>query len=363
MSQIQMPRASAGKVLLGIVLALAIGALLPVVLTLQVAALMPVVLIGGVMMVFLCCFGGWIPACVLLAAQLASTAFFMGSTIMWMVLAAVVLPAVFVMRGIILRQKFFSQMRNALMVQMAGLIIAVFIAFMAFGSNMIAQMMDALRAQFAQMPDEIFEPFVDAINSAFAMMGDGAVPQESMMTVERYREMLMGTMLDVMQEVYVQNLPAVLLTGAAITAILSVLWGNWMMARRGYATTESFIGMSRWFLPAQLSCGLILMWVASYILAVVGYASGETVYVSIYMLVQLAFFVQALASIDRLFLKRGMRPGSRYALMTVILLASQMFSLFNNVLFIYGGASALFGSRGAIRLWMQKHQNDHTDSD
>lgn len=360
MSQNRVDRVPAGKMIAGIIIAVLAGVLFPFITLIEMATLSPVVLTAGVLVVFLQCFAGWIPAALLIVLQLVSTGFFMGNVLMGMMLLASVIPAILILRGIHLKKPFFEQMRNGLVFSVGGMILAVFVAYLCFGSDMIAQMMDALRAQFDLMPDELIMPFVDTINSALSMM-NGGTAQTQAITVETYRAQVMGV-FDLLQEAYSQSLPGTLLTGAVIFGGVSVLWGNWMKARRGLATPESFIGMSRWYLPGQITAGLLFLWVVSYFIVMSGSLSGETVYITIYLLIHLAFTVQALASFDRRFLKRGIPAGRRYLFVALILLASQIVSFLNTALFLYGAASALFGSKGAFRLWMQKHQNDNSNN-
>ena len=117
-----------------------------------------------------------------------------------------------------------------------------------------------MKAQFALMPDAFFAPFVDMINSAMST----GIPGMKAMTKEDYRAQVAGV-LNLMSEVYQQSLPGALLSGAALTGVLSVTWGNWLRARRGLATDESYIGPTwRWFLPRNVTLGLTLMWVVAY---------------------------------------------------------------------------------------------------
>lgn len=351
---------SAGKIVLGVIIALIIGALVPVVMTLQISMMTPMVMLGGLMMVLLFCFAGPAPALVLGVMQIAASAYFFSPVFGWIVLFMSVMPAWVAIRGIGSKQPFFKQMQDCLSAQTSGLLIAVIIAYVSFGGDMISKLIDAIRTEFARMPEELISSIVDGVNSTMVSMGF----QESTLTVDAYRELVSGAMLDYLQESYTRILPGSLIVGAVFTAVISVFWGNWRMARKGLATSESFVGMSAWFLPGHATGGLIFVWAASYVLMAVGYKSGENLYQTVYMLNQLVFSIQALASFNRGFLKKGVRTGKRCALTVIIWIASMLMPGLGIGLMFIGIASALWGSHGMITLRMkQQHDNDSDNND
>lgn len=344
------------KLALGILLALLAGALTPVVTVLEMSFLMPVVLLSGAFMVFLGCYAGQVPAWLYMVAQLIAAGLLLDERFLLMLLVSGTVPAIICLRLIALKRPFFDQMKIAVAVYLVGMLSAVTVAWLSFGGNMIERMAEALKAQFDQMPDAFFAPFVEMINSAIS---SGGIPGVQAMTVDGYRAQVVG-FLNLMSEVYQQSLPGALLSGAALTGVLSVLWGNWICARRGLATSESYIGPTRWFLPRNVTLGMTLMWVAAYILSQTGYAQGETVYYTVYSLATLAFFIQALGAVDRFFFRRGMPDGRRRTLLVITLLLGIFFQLFNTILFAIGAGSALFGSHGAIRRVSPPGNDDDT---
>ncbi len=348
-------RVSGGKLALGIVLALLVGALTPLITVLEMSVLMPVVLPGGVFMVFLFCYAGPLPAWLFTIAHLAAAGVLLGEHFLLMLLVSGTLPALLCMRMIALKRPFFEQMKLGVAAFLGGMLLAVTVAYLSFGGNMIERMADALKAQFALMPDAFFTPFVDMINSALST----GIPGVKMMTVQSYRAQISG-ILDLMSELYQQTLPGALLSGAALTGVLSVLWGNWLQARRGLATNESYVGPTRWFLPRNVTLGLTLMWVAAFVLSQTGYAQGETVYYTVYSLASLAFFIQALGALDRFFFRRGTPDGRRRALLVIALILGLLFRFINTLLFAIGAGSALFGSHGAFRRPLPSGNDDDT---
>ena len=349
----------AGKLVWSVVLALVVGALLPVITVLQITLLMPVLMLGGVFTVYLQCYGGWVPAGVFLAAGMVSTAWFAGTEAMWMVLAAGMAPALLTLRGIALKRPFFEQMRASLACYILGLMAAMGIAYAGFGAGMVARLRDGLRAQFALMPDAAFQPLVDAVNSA---LGLGGMRGMGLITVQIYRGQIAG-ILDLMQTTYAQTLPGTLLSGAMLTAMASVLWGNWTLARRGLATNDSFVGMSRWHLPGQIALGALALFAVGYVISASGYASGDTVYLTVYQLVSVLFAVQGLAAIDRRMLNASRSLNRRRAALALLIIGALTLQLLATFLVIYGVLSALFGSKGSVRLWLEKRRDDHSDHD
>ena len=71
-------RVPPGKLILGVILALLIGALTPVITVLELSLLIPVVVLSGLFMVFLFCYSGQITAWVYMIVQLATTGALLG---------------------------------------------------------------------------------------------------------------------------------------------------------------------------------------------------------------------------------------------------------------------------------------------
>ena len=338
-------RVPPGKLALGIVLAVLVGALTPVVMMLEMSLLMPVVVLGGLFMIFLFCYSGQLPAWVYMIVQLCATGALIGTPFVLMMAAAGTVPALVSIRLALLKRPFFDQMKSDITIHLSGMLLAVTIAYLNFGGNMIERMAEVLRRQFDLMPDAFFAPFVEMINSA---LSGGSTPGMKAMSVADYRAQIAGV-LNLMSEIYQNVLPGALLSGAALTGVLSALWANWMLARRGLATNESYISPVQWFLPRNVTFGLTVMWIAAYILSQTRYAQGRTVYYAVFNLVSLAFFIQALSAIDRFFYRRGAGERRRRAMLILALIMGILFRIVNTVFFAVGASSALFGSHGAVK--------------
>ncbi len=350
---------SPGRMAGSVALALILGALLPLIAVLQISLLAPVLMLCGIFGVYLRVRAGWVPAALLYAAALGSTLYMIGAVGVPLLLLAAILPALLTSRGAMQKQPFFRQLNQGVAAYALGLVAAMLAAYAAFGGGMIARFMDVLRVEFARMPDAALQPFADAVNSALALSGSRGT---GAFTVQMYREQLSG-ILDLMQQTYAQLLPGTLLSGALLSGVLSVLWGNWTMARRGMATNESFIGISRWFLPSQVTLGALALWAAGFLLANSAYKAGATVYATVAQLAGSVFAIQALCAVDRRLLAGGGSAGRRKALITVLAVLALIFKGLGSLLCALGAISALFGSHGAVRMWMNRRQNDHTDRD
>ena len=351
-------RVSGGRMALGIILAVALGVLTPVLILLEMAFLTPVVLLSGLFMVFLYCYAGRMPAWLYMTVQLGATAVVLNSTFMWMTMASGTFPGILAMRGIIIKRPFFEQLKTDVLFYLSGLVVAILIARISFGGFMISRMVDAVREQFKLMPDAFFLPFVETINRT---LSTGAIPGMTSLTVSGYRAQLMA-LVDLVGETYERMLPGTLLTGAALSGVLTAMWGNWLMARHGLATDESYIGLTQWFLPRQATLGLLLVWVVAYIISETQYASGEAVYMAALSMATLAFMLQGICAIDRFLYRRNVSDRKRRILVGIIMVAGLALRLFNTFLFIVGTSSALFGSHGAIARRQARENEDDNDN-
>lgn len=349
----------AGRIAGNAVLAVAVGALIPLIGLLQISLLVPVLMLGGILTARLWARAGVIPACLMVAATAASAFWMTGLQVTLIVLLAACLPAAVVMALAARREKFFRQLKSAIIAYAAGLVGATLIAYASFGSGMVARFVDLLRAEYDRMPDATIQPLVEWVNAMVAVRGGAGL---SPMTVQGFREQLNGV-LDLMQRTYAQALPGALISGAVLSGMLTALWCNWTMARQGLATNESFVGMSGWFLPQQITFGALTLWLAGMVLMYAGYESGATVYLTIGQVTGALLAVQALCALNRRMLRADRSLGRRRALIGLLAVLALLFRSLGTMLCYIGVASALFGSHGAIRLWMKKRENGDSDQD
>lgn len=351
----QVVSVSKGKLAGNLLLAVLLGTLMPLIMVVPVSALLPVLMLPGILAVRMQARVGRVPAAVLLVVSLASAFVFMGQTMMLMFVVAAALPAAVVIRGMARKRPFFEQLRTGVIAYGLGLVGAMVIAYLTFGGGMVAKFVDLMRQEFARIPDSALQPLARELNAALSAGG-----RVGLYTADSMRAMLEGT-LEWMQQTYAQMLPGTLLSGALLSGVISVLWGNWTMARLGLATNESFIGMSRWFLPAQMTWGLLALWVAGFVLSASGYNGGATVYATVCALAGAAFVIQAMAALDRRMLRAGRETGRRRLLITLLCVAALLLPDAATVFAAVGVMSALFGSHGALRRSINGDQSDRDD--
>ena len=151
------------------------------------------------------------------------------------------------------------------------------------------------------------------------------------------------------RQLYVTALPGRLIAGAVASGVLSTLWGSWLLARRGMATNESYIPLTRWFLPSEVTTGLMLLWLTTFLMERTGYPSGAAVQEAAFELLSLAYCVQALAAIDRFFFRQGMPDRKRRVLVMTAVALGRLILMARGALFIIGLGSAMFGAHGSFK--------------
>ena len=342
MSQNNSLRPSTGKIVVGSVLALILAFLLPQVLMFQLMTFnLGVVAMAGVALTI---WAGPIPGILLAVAGAANMMYFYGFQVGAVLLPMAVAPPVAVALGVRGRRPFFQQMQVGLIAFLAGTVVTALLAAIAFGGDIVARVVAMIGEVFDEIGPEVWtivQPSMEALDPSI--------------TFEQFSEAF-GEVLALIQAYYELYLLANLLAGAAVTAIVSVFWGNWLAARRGEATVESFVGLHGWYLPANLTWGILMTLAAAWILANTAISGGTTTWLVVLELAEVAFVVQALAAIDRRLKARGSTRGRRTAAVVLILLAGMLLSGLGvfELLMLVGGASALFGSHGAARPIVEK---------
>ena len=334
---------SARKIVFFSLIALVIGALHPILLMYQTLLLAWLPYVYVIAAALLYAGGGIIPAAIMGVVGIAGAYWSMSPTIATVTLPLTVLPAVVIVLGIRARKPFFIQLRNALIAAVAGALLAIVLAIALIGGDMVSQFMDVLRSISDGAMPSLYEIYLPVLKSR-----DASVTYEQFLAA--YREVLAT-----MQILYETNLAGAVLADSIVTALIAALWGNWISARHGDATAESFIGLAGWHMPSNMTIGLLLALAAGGILAAIGMRGAEIAWAS------LAFCVQLFAANDRRLKSAGATRGRRtgmgillYVLILIVPIAKMLAPLI-------GAASALFGRTGAVTLWKQKHdQSDNS---
>ncbi|MEE1200796.1 MAG: DUF2232 domain-containing protein [Christensenellales bacterium] len=345
MNQKYRVRVSTGKIILSTIFAVVLGSLHPYLMTfrLMLPMVLPSLLVVGCSAMLGS--AGWIPAVSMMAAAIASSFGGVGSQMTAVTLPMLLLPMGTIAWGLVKKRRFFSQMMAAVVAGLSGALISVMLAAAVFGTDIIQQLMNGYREVFNSVMPTMWEMNRSVMDTAGVAV-----------TYEEFASYY-NDMLQILQQYYELYFAANLLAGAVLTAVLAVFWGNWKQARRGEATAESFVGLSGWYLPANTSLGLMLTLVASAILRAVNFSGAVTAWNVVLELTELAFVIQALAAIDRRQKAQGASLGRRRLLvaLSVVVCMSGTAGLIDMVLIfsVIGGISAFFGSRGAVRLWIE----------
>lgn len=321
-----------GRTIGGIALGVLLALITPLFLIAEIFSL-TTVLLPAVALVALYRWAGRGPALLSAALTFAFSAMFGGVSFMLMVALMSVLPLFVLMRW--QDRPFFEQMRLSIALFGVGMLAAVAVLFFSFGGNMIQRIFGQLPAMVRALPEEYVAPMLESLSS---LMGRP-------LTLDAFYE-LYDSMIAEIIPMYQLYLPQSLFSGALLSALLCVWLSNRMRARRGEAAPGTYVPLRGWALPASTTGGLLLLLVASWLLDVIGVKGAATVYYAAYGIACVAFSAQTLGSAARRLRLTSLRPGAQRGLLVGIALACAWLP---DAALVYGGASAILGSRGAIR--------------
>ena len=329
-------RPSTKKVVLFSLLGLVLGLLHPVLFAYQTMFLVWLPCIYVVAAALLYAGGGLIPACVLMGSGVIMSGLSMDLRLAAALIPLTLLPAAIVISGIAQRKPFFEQMRNALIASVGGALLALVLATVLIGGDMVAQFMDMFRDLFEQLlPSlyQVYQPYYEAQGIT--------ISYDDLLSVSK-------EVLSYIQVLYETNLPAAVLTDAVLTAVIAVFWGNWVTARHGEATSESFKGLADWQLPGSTTIGLLIAFGAAAILSTTGFNGVSIAWTAIRNVVFLVFAIVLLAANDRRLRSGGASRGKRTVLAILFFALIALFSLLKIVAAIFGALIALFGPGGVV---------------
>lgn len=356
LSEPMKPRLSVGKIILGTVLALLTGALFPVLAMYQALLPMAVPGVATMVSVALAVSYGWGFAALLWIVGLAMALFGMGPALAAAAMLMCGAPSAVIILSIRKRQPFFAQLRSALAACLGGTVLAVVVAAAFYGSDMVGRLMEEFQKLYESILPQLWESYRDVLRAA------GTMTTYEEFTAPFY------SMLRLVKIYYETYLAADLLSGAIWTAALSTLWGNWLAARRGMATKESFAGLHEWRLPANLTWGILMTLAAAFVLKYTSVPGVGAAWAAVEKLSTTAFTLQALGANDRR-LKSGGASVSRRVTSVVLLMVLGGVAVpmvlgwsVTTLLGVIGAVSAVFGRYGALRPWMDKHKNDMNGS-
>lgn len=330
---------SGGRLALGCLLAVLLVLAAPMAVLTELMSLLPVILAPSVGIALLYRWFGRGPALFAALLQILVDAMLLGVMGMWIAVCASILPLVAMYAAS--ARPFFEQLRIAVAAFMLGILLAVGLLYLSFGGNAIVRALQMLpqlmQESLRTLPTESLNRLLASLPAEFA----------SGMTVESFIDNLERA-IELLVPLYQHNLPGLLFSGALITALLCA---PLLAVGRG-ADCRPF---REWALPVSTTGGLLLILLVSFALSEMGVQGADVAFQAVFDIAIVGFCVQGLASFARRLHQGGKGPGMQRSMVAVLaVLACFGASLY---LAIYGCASALFGSRGAIKQLSQKNQN------
>lgn len=322
------------RTLIGCLLGLVLALFSPAILFSELFSLMLVIVLPALGLMLLYRFTGRIPAILSSTLLLAFSARMLGSSFMWMMLFAAVMPTALLLYCE--RKPFYTQMKVTILAFGVGMVLSILVMYINYGGNLIERVLLAIPKLMRQLPEEI---------TAVARESYAAMQGKSLTAEEFYQ--LYEQMINVSIPVYQMNLPGVLFGGVLVSAVGCVGLNSWILHKHNNAAEGAFLPLQAWALPASATGGLLLISAVSLIMYLAGMANGEELFCTVYNIAAVAFCIQAMASIARYMEKSSLKRGTKLA----ILIGVAVLCLLRAWLYlaIYGCASALFGRYGAVR--------------
>lgn len=310
-----------------------------------------------VLTAFLYAFGGIVPAAVSLLCNVAAFGFYYGWQAGLCFAIAFTLPSAIVIRGLSWRVPFGKQLRQALISQIVCIVLALACAYLLAGGQLIEVLLGKLR--------ELTEPFAGGVDYVLGQLY-GIEGMPSAPSVEQLADGLLSQeqrayYLDVLfsdlESALALYSPGYLLGASVITSVLAVAWPSRIIHRKMKEDEHpAYVPLARWFLPWNVSLGLLLMLLVSCVLYALGVSGCDIVCLTLQLILMAAFRVQAAAALERLFTQLHWKPWLRALIIALVMVLAGQYA------FYYGAFSALFGSAGAfrqIRAQRANHKDDH----
>ena len=334
---------SAGRIIAGCLLAAIIALVAPLMVMTELLSLVMVVLLPSIAVVFLYRWAGKFPALLCAALQMSVAAAYLGTTFMWMTFFMMLMPLVllFRMEG----KPFFAQLRASIAGFGAGVLASVLVLYISYGGNMIERVLLELPAAVRELPTESLRTVSESVSLA---LGREA-------TVEEFFD-LFDQMIERLIPFYQLNLPGLIFSGALVTAVFCAGLNAWMRHRRGLDAPGTYLPLREWALPSSTTGGLLLIVAVSYVMNLLEMKSAETLFYTVYSIAATAFAIQAVTSFARRMHASSLGRGARVFAVIAVVLVCLLGGI--GILALYGCASAILGSRGALRQRMKNNGNN-----
>lgn len=346
LAQPESPRVKTSRVVVGFLVAIAMGLVSPY---LAVVPVLPVLI------AFLYAYAGLAPAAACAGLSLGAYAISFGLTGMLMGLAAYVVPGLLIVRGIRMRLPFFRQIVEGIAALAFGVVAALAIAYVALGSDLIGAASEGMRSTVESV-EKVYPGLIDMI-AAYTYEIPGApesVTSEILINgflTATQRASYVDALMSDMQAALALTLPGYLLSMAALAGVVAVAWPGYVRRNDPETDETNYVPLARWYTPYRLSLGMLATLGVAYLLSWQEVKGGNTVYMTVRSILFVVFMIQAAASIER----RMQNFGAKTWLRVVVILLVEL--LFSDFAVYYGGASALIGSTGAVRQLIDRRAN------
>lgn len=343
------------KITLGCLLAIGLALFSPSLLSLGMAGIMVV----PVAICFLMAWSGPISALLASLGVLAMSLGMGGGFFCALCLVMEVLPAWGSIQLLRRRVTMPRLVGYSIALQLAANLLGVLMLRLLLGPDMIAQTIAMLRQWVEQLPAMSVDSLLRMLYQ-FGLFGDanGVDISRAILTVED-RTALLDSWFQLMEAALYIILPSATINSAALSGLLMAVLPSRVCARRGDTPPVSYMGLHQWYLPVQVTKGLLFCLLVSAILFFMGMNGGGALIWTTLQLANLGFTIQGMASLNRMMRGRGMRPGSRVAVIVLLLVLARM------VLVAVGFVDSLMGPKGLFmdmaRKRMEKDQNRKDD--
>lgn len=328
---------------LGILAACLLAILAPMAMLTEILSLTTVLILPSIGLIWIDRWAGKKTAALSAMLMLMFTALMLGGSMMWMMFFTAVLPVIVILRA--QQQPFFRQMQMGLAAFGTGIVISVAILYFNLGGNIIDRLMMQLPEALRSMPLEALEAPMANLG---ALLGKELTPESF------YQ--LFDDLIAQRISLYQQLLPGMIFSGGLLSGVLCVWLSNYMRKRRGVEQEGGYRPLRDWALPASTVGGLLLILAVSCAVYAADLPMGETLFYTAYNLVGTAFCIQSLGSIAR----RVNQPQIGIQARRGIAVGVALIWILDGTLYlaIYGCASAVFGSRGALKALRNQHHSD-----
>lgn len=294
--------------------------------------------------------GGIVPLALLAICSIGATAFVWGIPFALVTFPAYVVPASVMLYMICTKKPFFKQLAVALLAALLSAGVSIVLATVVYGSDMIAKAVEMLRPTIDMVIPMLWTNYESVFESAGV-----TITYDEFVTM--YNEFIM-----LAQNSCELSLLSNVLTGASITVLAGEMWGNWLLARRGEASSENFKGLADWHLPQNMILGMGLTLIVGLLVKDSSIRGAQIAWKALSSLVSLACFVQAIAALDRNSKRKGIAVGRRrfrvgLAIFVTIIGGSSIYSIFVMI----GALSALFGHQGVVTNWKNRQNQKDTN--